>query len=90
MPPRALAPRQCLAPVHLKVAAMKLSATYFATLALASACGLAHAQADFYRRAIAPNVTEGGTVGAAVLVGPRYSGSDETRVRMLPSIDYQW
>lgn len=69
---------------------MKLSATCFATLALASACGLAHAQADFYRRAIAPNVTEGGTVGAAVLVGPRYSGSDETRVRMLPSIDYQW
>jgi len=69
---------------------MKLSATCFATLALASACGLAHAQADFYRRAIAPNVTEGGTVGAAVQVGPRYSGSDETRVRMLPSIDYQW
>lgn len=69
---------------------MKRSFALLATASLTSVCGLAHAQADFYRRAIPPNVSEGGTVGAAVLVGSKYQGSDESRVRVLPSIDYQW
>lgn len=29
-------------------------------------------------------------MGAAVLVGSKYQGSDESRVRVLPGIDYQW
>ena len=69
---------------------MKRRSALLATAILASACGLAHAQFDFYRRAIPPNVPEGGTLGAAVLVGSKYQGSDESRVRVLPSIDYQW
>ena len=28
--------------------------------------------------------------GTEVLVGGKYQGSDESRVRVLPSIDYQW
>ena len=69
---------------------MKRVSALIATATLASTCGLAHAQSDFYRRMTPPNVSEGGIVGAAVLVGSKYQGSDESRVRVLPSIDYQW
>lgn len=57
---------------------------------LAGACSQAHAQFDFYRRVTPPTVAEGGVVGAAVIAGRQYQGSDESRVRLLPSIDYQW
>lgn len=69
---------------------MKRISALVATATLASACGLANAQSDFYRRVTPPNVSEGGTVGAAMLVGRQYQGSDESRVRLLPSIEYQW
>lgn len=69
---------------------MKRISALIATATLASTCSIAHAQADFYRRVTPPNVSEGGIVGAAVLVGSKYQGSDESRVRALPSIDYQW
>jgi len=69
---------------------MKCLPALIATATLASASGLAHAQSDFYRRVTPPNVSEGGAVGAAVLVGRQYQGSDESRVRVLPNIEYQW
>ena len=69
---------------------MKRISALIATVTLASACGVAHAQSDFYRRTLPPNVSEGGAVGAAVLVGRQYQGSDESRVRVLPNIEYQW
>lgn len=69
---------------------MQRSTAFLATAILVSACGFAQAQSDFYRRAIPPNVPQGGTVGAAVLITGKYQGSDESRVRVLPSIDYQW
>ena len=69
---------------------MKRIFTFVATAILACACGLAHAQSDFYRRMTPPNISEGGTVGAAMLVGRQYQGSDESRVRVFPSIEYQW
>ena len=69
---------------------MKRIFTLMATAILANACGLAHAQSDFYRRMTPLNVSEGGTVGAAMLVGRQYQGSGESRVRILPSIEYQW
>lgn len=69
---------------------MKRISALIATATLAGACGLAHAQSDFYRRITPQNVAEGGTVGAAILVGRQYQGSDESRVRALPSVEYQW
>lgn len=59
-------------------------------LALVGMSGLAHAQSEFYRRITPPNVAQGGVAGAALLVGREYQGSDEVRVRLLPSIEYQW
>ncbi len=57
---------------------------------LACATFSAHAQSDFYRRITPPSVAEGGVAGAVVLSGREYQGSDESRVRLLPGIDYQW
>ena len=57
---------------------------------LACAWTLSHAQSDFYRRPVPPGVTEGGVVGMALLAGKSYQGSDESRYRALPAIDYQW
>ncbi|MBS3018525.1 hypothetical protein DJFAAGMI_01257 [Comamonas sp. PE63] len=37
-----------------------------------------------------PNASEGGVAGLAVISGHRYQGSDESRIRVLPSIEYQW
>ncbi len=69
---------------------MKRISAFIATATLASVCGLAHAQSDFYRRVTPPNVSEGGAIGAAVLVGRQYQGSDESRARVLPNVEYQW
>lgn len=57
---------------------------------LACAWTLSHAQSDFYRRPVPTGVTEGGVVGMALLAGKSYQGSDESRYRALPAIDYQW
>ncbi|MDH4376317.1 MAG: MipA/OmpV family protein [Ramlibacter sp.] len=64
-----------------------------ATITFASAltgAGLAHAQSDFYRRVLPPNVAQGGTVAIALVSGREYAGSDESRTRLLPGIEYQW
>ncbi len=48
------------------------------------------AQAEFYRRVIPQNVSEGGVVGAALIAGREYQGSSESRLVVLPNIEYQW
>jgi MipA family protein len=48
------------------------------------------AQSDFYRKLTPPNVAQGGVAGAVVLTGREYQGSNESRTRLLPSVDYQW
>ncbi len=48
------------------------------------------AQADFYRRVIPQNVNEGGVAGVALLAGREYQGSRESRLQVLPNIEYQW
>lgn len=50
----------------------------------------AAAQSDFYRRMTPPGQPDGGTVGVALRVGPEYQGSNDTRVSLMPSIDYSW
>lgn len=69
---------------------MKTITTLIAFTALAGATGLAHAQSDFYRNVTPPNVREGGVAGAAIVMGREYQGSDESRARVLPNIEYQW
>lgn len=63
------------------------------TLALCAALAAptAHAQAfDAVRLYGAAPGQDGGLVGAAVLVGTEYPGSDERRTLVLPVLDYQW
>jgi MipA family protein len=56
-----------------------------------AACGAAQAQAfDAVRLYGAPAGSGEGTVGAAVISGYRYSGSDERRTALFPAIDYRW
>lgn len=69
---------------------MKPIPRLLATLLLIGGGGVAYAQSEFYRRVTPPGVAEGGMGGAALIVGREYQGSDEVRVRLLPSIDYQW
>lgn len=69
---------------------MKLIAPALVAATLAGAAFSASAQSDFYRRLTPPNVSQGGVAGAVLLAGREYQGSDESRVRLLPSIDYQW
>jgi MipA family protein len=57
---------------------------------LAGAAFSASAQSDFYRRLTPPNVSQGGVAGAVLLAGREYQGAEESRVRLLPSVDYQW
>jgi outer membrane scaffolding protein for murein synthesis (MipA/OmpV family) len=50
-----------------------------------------HAQAfDAVRLYGAASGKDGGLVGAAVLAGTQYQGSDERRTMALPVLDYQW
>lgn len=69
---------------------MKVTGHLLSALLLVGLGNLAHAQSEFYRRVTPPGAAEGGIAGAAVLVGREYQGSDEVRVRLLPSIEYQW
>jgi outer membrane scaffolding protein for murein synthesis (MipA/OmpV family) len=60
-------------------------------LALALAAPLAFAQLfDAVRLAPLPPGQDGGRVGAAVVAGTQYRGSDERRTLVVPAIDYQW
>ena len=73
-----------------------LGITRFLKLALftASACAVAptaFAQAfDVVRLYGASRADDGGTVGAAVIAGRKYQGSDERRTLLVPLLDYQW
>jgi MipA family protein len=59
--------------------------------ALASACGLAHAQAfDAVRLQGDPNADGEGRIGLALVAGSKYLGSDERRYLLVPTIDYRW
>jgi MipA family protein len=58
--------------------------------ALLGACATASAQSDFYRNTLPPGTSSGGVAGAAVLMGTAYPGASESRVRALPSVEYQW
>jgi outer membrane protein len=58
---------------------------------LAAACGGAQAQAfDAVRLFGKPTGDGEGTVGAAVVIGHQYMGSDERRTSALPLLDYRW
>ena len=58
---------------------------------LAAACGGAHAQAfDAVRLFGKPTGDGEGTVGAMVITGHQYLGSDERRTSALPLLDYRW
>ena len=58
---------------------------------LAAACGGAQAQAfDAVRLFGRPAGDGEGTVGAAVITGYQYMGSDERRTSALPLLDYRW
>jgi len=74
---------------------MSLRRPFFHRLALALAVGLAaplaHAQLfDAVRLAPLPPGQDGGRLGAAVVAGTQYRGSDERRTMVFPAIDYQW
>jgi MipA family protein len=69
---------------------MKLLSPSLVAAMLTAAAFTASAQSDFYRRLTPPNVAQGGVAGAALIAGREYQGSDESRARLLPSIDYQW
>lgn len=59
----------------------------------AALCSSLAAQAqvgDFFRNVLPRGLEQGGVAGAVVLNAPRYAGSDQERLRVLPSVDYQW
>ncbi len=53
------------------------------------AASAAQAQ-DFDDVRLGSAIREGGRVGAALIVGHAYKGSDESRTSLLPSVDYRW
>ena len=58
---------------------------------LAALCGAVHAQAfDAVRLYGAPAGSGEGSVGAALILGHRYMGSDERRTALFPALDYRW
>ena len=60
-------------------------------LLFAAACGGAQAQAfDAVRLYGSPSGAGEGNVGAAVIFGHQYMGSDERRTLVLPGLGYQW
>ena len=72
---------------------MKASLSCRALLACSflAACQWAQAQAfDAVRLFGVPEGDSAGIVGAVVISAPEYMGSDDRRVLVLPSIDYQW
>jgi outer membrane scaffolding protein for murein synthesis (MipA/OmpV family) len=62
-----------------------------AAASMAVACGAAQAQAFDAVRLYGVPAGEGeGTVGAALIMGHQYMGSDERRTLLFPALDYQW
>jgi MipA family protein len=60
-------------------------------VSIAAACGWAQAQAfDAVRLYGAPGGSGEGSVGAAVVAGYQYMGSDERRTLLFPVLDYRW
>jgi outer membrane scaffolding protein for murein synthesis (MipA/OmpV family) len=58
---------------------------------LIAACQWVQAQAfDAVRLYGVPEGDSAGIVGAVVISAPEYMGSDERRILVLPSVDYQW
>jgi len=58
---------------------------------LLAVCAWAQAQAfDAVRLYGVPEGDSAGIVGAVVISAPEYMGSDQRRILVLPSIDYQW
>jgi outer membrane scaffolding protein for murein synthesis (MipA/OmpV family) len=63
----------------------------FSAAALATLCGAAHGQAfDAVRLFGVPAGDGEGTVGAAVIMGHEYLGSNVRRNMLFPALDYQW
>lgn len=76
-------------PRTFPIAPLTLSA--LTVLFLVVSQGTARAQAfEAVRLTGAAPGQSGGTVGAAVVAGPVYRGSDENQVRLYPGVDYQW
>lgn len=70
---------------------MKLSTISLLAMTLAVGASAAHAQAfDAVRLYGGASDKDRGLVGAAVLAGTEYPGSDERRTMLLPLLDYQW
>jgi outer membrane scaffolding protein for murein synthesis (MipA/OmpV family) len=72
---------------------LSISSTLLSVVALGATLSAptARAQAfDAVRLYGAAPDKDGGLVGAAVLVGSKYQGSDERRTLLLPVLDYQW
>ena len=70
---------------------MALWCRTFMALAGVAFTGTSLAQVgDFYRPVLPPGVDQGGVVGVAAIAGRAYQGADESRTRVLPSLDYQW
>jgi len=77
---------------HASSHRLRLYASFtLAALSLGITHDTARAQAfEAVRLTGAPPGQSGGTVGAAVVAGQAYRGSDESRVRLYPGVDYQW
>ncbi len=67
----------------LKLALFTAGASAFAPAAFAQAF-------DVVRLYGASRPDDGGTVGAAIIAGRKYQGSDERRTSLVPLLDYQW
>lgn len=71
-------------------ACMNAFSMVLAAAALASLALPAQAQVDFYRRTLPPQASQGGALGLALIAGRQYQGSDESRLMLLPNVEYQW
>ena len=69
---------------------MNTKLAFFPLAFVSCICSLVHAQSDFYRSVVPPNLKEGGVVGPVLVTGREYLGSNQSTARILPSIDYQW
>lgn len=74
----------------MSVASRSLKSTALAAGLLLSAPSVFAQAFDVVRLLGAEAKTDIGFVGAAVVFGNAYMGSDESRTRVLPAIDYQW
>lgn len=88
-----VARRACPVPAALPVVMPRVMPTVraFAAAVLLGGAQAAWAQGfDSVRLFGAAPGKDGGTAGVALISGARYAGSDERRVMLLPTLDYQW